>query len=164
MIAVLSGWVRTLAFGALFTAMVLALVPEGNEKRAVKLVCGAALTLLLLRLPAGGNALRMGEVLAEQRSKAAGMAAEAGMLSQETLRSLIREETEEYIWDAARRLGIERLGVRLELKDGAEIPYPWSVSLRGLWTEEQRSQLSWLLEGDLDIPPERQFWSTEDAD
>ena len=44
----LAEWVRMLAIGALFTGTVTALVPEGSEKRAVKLVSGVVMTLLLL--------------------------------------------------------------------------------------------------------------------
>ena len=66
--------------------------------------------------------------------------------------------------DAARKLGLEELTVRLTLRSDGETPYPWAAELRCRSTEEQRLRLSLLLEAQLGIPPERQSWSDDDAD
>ena len=159
----LADWVRTLAVGAVFCAVVLLLIPEGNEKRALKLVCAVMLTILLIRPLRELDMERLSEAITRQRLETSVITENADELSRELCGSIIREETEEYIWDAARRLGIGKLGLRLRLKSGGELPVPWSIDLTGVYTERQRDELSLLLEGELGIPRERQTWSVDDA-
>lgn len=164
MIDALAQWVRTLAAGAIFCAAALLLVPEGSGKRAVKLVCAAVLTILLVGPLRQLDADRLAELLTVQKLDSAVLTADAEELSEELLGSIIRKETEEYIWDAARRLGIAELGVRLRLRTVDGLPCPWSVELTGKYTKDQREELSLMLEGELGIPGERQTWSETDAD
>ena len=163
MIDALAQWVRTLAAGAVFCAAVLLLVPEGSGKRAVKLVCAAVLTILLIGPLRQLDASRLTDLIAVKKLKRSELAANAEELSEELLGNIIREETEEYIWDAARRLGITELGVRLRLKDIEGLPCPWSIDVTGSYTASQKEELSLLLEGELGIPRERQTWSEKDA-
>ncbi len=163
MIRVLADWVRTMAAGALFCAVVLAIAPEGGGKRALRMLCAVCLTLLLIRPLERLDLDRLTESLSRQKLLEAGLLEETEDLSREAWHRLIRERTEEYIWTAAAGLGIPRLGVRLTLRDGEELPYPWAAELRGYWTEEQRARLSRLLAGELGVPEERQTWSWEDA-
>ncbi len=164
MIDALAQWVRTLAAGAIFCAAALLLVPEGSGKRAVKLVCAAVLTILLVGPLRQLDAERLAELLTVQKLESAAFTADAEELSEELLGSIIRKETEEYIWDAARRLGIAELGVRLRLRTVDGLPCPWSVELIGKYTKDQREELSLMLEGELGIPGERQTWSETNAD
>ncbi len=164
MIRFLEEWVRTLAVGAVFCAVVLLLISEGSEKRAVKLICAVMLTLLLVRPLQSLDADTLTEALGRYKLQMRTLAEDTEDLSQELYRSIILRETEEYIWDAARKLEIPRLGIRLRLKESGETVYPWSVDLTGRYTEEQRDKMSLLLEGELGIPLERQTWSMDDAD
>lgn len=164
MIRVLADWVRTLAVGAIFCSVVLLLIPEGSEKRAVKLVCAAMLTILLIRPLRELDTEELTELWTMESLRRNTLVEDTDELSMELCRRIIREETEEYIWDAAGRLGITRLGIRLKLSDGEGLPRPWSVDLTGEVTEKQKEQLSLLLEGELGIPRERQSWSMDDAD
>ena len=163
MMEALAEWVRTLAIGAVFVGAVLALVPEGSEKRAVKLVCGAVMTLLLVaplkKLNAGEAAWQPAELRLLRES----LREEAGQISREAAEAFIRAGAEEYILDAAGRLGILQPGVRLSLQGEGTASRPWAAELTGGCTEEQRMQLSMLLEGELGIPAERQTWSVNDA-
>ena len=163
MIDALAQWVRTLAAGAIFCAAALLLVPEGSGKRAVKLVCAAVLTILLVRPLRQLDADRLAELLTVQKLESAAFTADAEELSEELLGSIIRKETEEYIWDAARRLGVAELGIRLRLRTVEGLPCPWSIDLTGTVTDAQKEELSLLLEGDLGIPRQRQTWSVDDA-
>ena len=164
MIRVLGEWVRTLAVGTVFCAFSLLLIPEGSEKRAVKLVCALVLTLLLISPLKELDAEKLTELLTVQRLSGEGITLDTDELSMELCTGIIRKETEEYIWDAARRLGISELGIRLRLSSGEGLPCPWSVDLKGNVTQLQKEELSMLLEGDLGIPRERQNWSRDDAD
>ena len=163
MIGALTDWVRTLALAGVFCAAVLLLIPEGSEKRAVKLVCACLLTLLLIRPLKSLDVQRLTELLTAQRLEQSGLTEETEELSMELLESIIREETEAYIWDAARRLDIGRLGIRLRLKTEGGLPCSWSIDLTGEASAQQRERLSLLLEGELGIPRERQVWSTDDV-
>ncbi len=163
MTEILTDWVRTLAVGTVFCAVVLLLIPEGREKRAVKMACSVMLTVLLIRPLRELDMERLTELLTLQRLEKHSLTEKADELSEELYRSVIREETEAYIWDAAQRLGIRKLGVRIRLKSGGEVPIPWSVEMTGAVTERQREELSQLLEGELGIPEERQMWSVDDA-
>lgn len=159
----LAEWVRTLAVGAVFTGAVLALVPEGSEKRAVKLVCGAVLTLLLLAPLRTLDAETLVRQPAALRLLTEGFREEAGEISEEAAEAFIRDAAEEYILDAARRLGVPQPGVRLTLHGSGAQSVPWAAELTGGFTEAQRDRLSLLLEGELGIPAERQIWSVDDA-
>ena len=163
MIGILSDWVRTLAVGAVFCAVVLLMIPEGSEKRAVRLTCALVLTVLLIAPLQKLDARRLTELIALQRLDTAGFTEDADELSMELCTRIIREKTEEYIWDAARRLGIGKLGIRLRLKETGGLPCPWSIDLTGTVTDAQKEELSLRLEGDLGIPRQRQTWSVDDA-
>lgn len=160
----LGAWVRTLVMGAIFCAVALSLVPEGGEKRALRFVCSAVLTLLLLGPLASLEPGKLGALLEGTETLQGEVGELAERAEKESRIALIRRGAEEYIWDAAKNLGIGRLGIRLELDERGALPVPWSISLSGSWTEAQRTRLSLLLEGELGIPPERQNWSMDDAD
>ena len=163
MMDALAEWVRTLAIGAVFTCAVLALVPEGSEKRAVKLVCGAVMTLLLLAPLKTLDAEKLARYPTELRLLTAGLREDAGEISKEAAEVFICDAAEEYILDAARRLGVPQPGVRLDLRREGEDLVVWAAELTGSFTEEQRMRLSVLLEGELGIPAERQTWSVNNA-
>ena len=163
MIQSLGEWVRTMAVGAIFCAVVLLLIPEGSEKRSVKLTCAFMLTILLIQPLRRLDEEKLTELLTLQRLEETGLAADTDELSMELYSRIIRRETEEYIWDAAQRLGIRELGVRIRLKDSGGMPVPWSIDLTGSVTQQQKEALSLLLEGELGIPPQRQTWSLDDA-
>jgi len=129
------------------------LLRRSGEEKTLLLGMAASVTICLACL----RSLEDAEALEGDVGELAG---EAG---KESRIALIRQGTEEYIWDAARSLGIGRLGIRLTFDERGEIPVPRTISLSGSWTEEQQSRLSLLLEGELGIPPERQNWSLDDA-
>jgi hypothetical protein len=163
MMEALADWVRTLAVAAVFCAVVLLLIPEGSEKRAVKFTCACLLTLLLIRPLRELDPEHLTRLMTEQKLRQTSLEENAEELSREVCSGIIRREAEEYIWDAAVRLGIGRLGIRMQLRTVSGIPCPWSVELTGEATQQQREQLSLLLEGELGIPGERQTWSFDDA-
>ena len=163
MMDTLGSWVRSLTAGAFLSALVLALTPDGKNKAAVKFVLGVMLTLLLLRplksWEPEQTALRFSELQLREHS----LYETGEALTADLTEAFIRKETEEYIWSAAERLGISELGVRIILRRTENGPIPWEAALRGSWTEAQRGELAFLLEGELGIPAERQAWSRKDA-
>ena len=163
MISSLTEWVRTTAAAAVFCGVALLLVPEESEKKAARLVCALVMTLLLIRPLRSLDTERLSRLLSIRNLQETRLLEETDELSIEVCRSIIQDKTEEYIWDAAARLGISRLGIRLRLSEGGDLPCPWSIDLTGEYTDSQQERLSLLLEGELGIPRERQTWSMEDA-
>ena len=164
MTALLTDWLRPLIAGAILIALLLTLAPEGRGKNVLKFASGALMTLLLLR-PMTGKGLKDLYGSFESGMPDAAVIEEAAAKQAEAVYdSFICRETEEYIWNAARELGVETLGVRVVTDtEGAE-PVTWEVYFRGCWSEAQRSTLSRLLETELGIGAERQYWSETDAD
>ena len=73
------------------------------------------------------------------------------------LAEFISQEAESYILDKAGDAGTRlEVHVKTAVKDG--YPVPWSVTIRGRYTETLKNSLSRMMEEDLDIPEERQEW------
>lgn len=163
MIELLESWLRPLLAGALLSSLIAALIPEGRTKGTLRFVLGLLMTVLLLQpirlMKTEWNA----EWFSLERLEAAGFRQEMAEVTQELTESFIKREAEEYIWNAAERIGIRELGVRIALRAGECGPVPYEISLRGCWTEEQKTALAFLLEGELGIPQERQDWSSGNA-
>ena len=75
--------------------------------------------------------------------------------------AIIEEETAAYVMDKARELGFECAVEVTYGYDGDGVPCPWEIAARGTWTQEQRSRLERLLEEELGVPAQRQFYDEE---
>ena len=85
MIRLLADWVRTMAGGALFCAVVLAIAPEGGGKRAIRLLCAVCMTLLLLRPLTRLDMEDVAESLSRQRLLETGLTEAAEAISDSSL-------------------------------------------------------------------------------
>ena len=159
----LGNWLRTLIAGAFLVSLVLTLAPKGNSTAALRFLTGVLMTLLLI-LPLAKPETDVIDWADMEKLRIAALEDEAEALTEKLYSSFIRRETEEYIWSAAEELGIETLGVSLTLDTDEAFPCPLEISLRGMYTEEQREALSARLESELGLSPERQHWSASDAD
>ena len=74
------------------------------------------------------------------------------------LRSLVEQQTEDWIETRAAGLGlaVETVVTAEEAESGAFVPF--SVTITGTWTKDQRKTFSDILTDELAIPPERQRW------
>ena len=76
---------------------------------------------------------------------------------------LITEQTEEYILDKAAALGADiHSEVTLASLDES-YQYPYSVTITGHWTPQQRQELTLYISEILGIPEERQIWSEDNS-
>lgn len=73
---------------------------------------------------------------------------------EESIRSIIIQETQAYIWDKAHSLDLE-LQIELELNSDR---IPWEVYLTCVPTPWQKQQMQAILYEELGIPKERQIW------
>lgn len=153
--------VRTWLLGVICTAMIMAvaesLVQNDGAKRVLKILGGVLLLLAAIRPVAE---------LDEARLKR--MSVEYGGLSQEykdelqtaqdfLYESIIAENAAAYILDKAENLGmICEASVTIVWAD--EVPRLQAAEIKGSWTQEQREQLSRIIEEDLGIPEIVQYF------
>ena len=72
--------------------------------------------------------------------------------------TIIEDAAAAYILDKAKEFGISCQAEVTFSYDEDGVPSPWEVTARGRWTEEQRVQLSRLMEEDLGVPIQRQYY------
>lgn len=94
------------------------------------------------------------EPITDIREDALATAAMGKTLYQESLTEVITSQTEAYILDKARYLGLE-VAVTVQPDDSGK---PCRATITGTITEVQKQTLSSILEEDLGIPKERQIW------
>ena len=148
-------WLLSMACAAMIAALADALCPEGLPKKLTRMAGGLLLLLVALGPVRQLNEDALADVLAKYRAQESGYTqAMAGQ--EETIKSIIAQETAAYISDKAAALGIQDLQVRVECRmteDG--FPAPESVEVRGKGTKEAWDQLQRSLSAD--------FALTEDA-
>lgn len=158
MTELLRDWLLGVTCAAMVLAIAEALTPEGGVKKICRLAGGLVLLLAavspVVKLDEGAltralteyhvTAQNYGDVLVEKNNI--------------LYKTIIEENTAAYILDKAETLGIS-CGVEVEFAyDDEGMPYPRETRVFGRWTEEQKAQLSLLLEKDLGIPPEQQLF------
>lgn len=154
--------IRQLCAMSLLCGAALTMTPEGGVKRVAEIVCTASLIIAIVsplkELDMGVYAVesaRLHELETQLTSNAT--AAEERLN-----RLVIEQEYEAYIMDKASELGIGELEADVEVQwslDGFWIPY--GVKLKAGCSNEDKEQLSELIEADLGIPYERQRWHSD---
>lgn len=149
-------WLLGVTAAALAVAVAQALTPEGAVKKVGRFIGGLVLLLAaakpLLSLEAGTFSV---PTVAWEQSVLSEKSGE------EVTRSLIAEKTAAYIVDKGGALGVVCTAeVRVENEESGWA-VPWSVTVRGDWTEEGQKALSALIAADLNIPAERQSFQKE---
>lgn len=162
MMGLVRQWLLGVTAAALVLALVETLAPEGGAKKVCRLAGGLALLLAAVGPVTG---LLDGSFLtrAVEDWKARFHSYELELEGENDLfyLSIIEEETAAYIVDKARELGFECAAEVTYSYDEDGMPRPWEVTARGEWTPEQRSRLERLLEEELGVPPQRQFYHEE---
>ena len=148
-------WLLSVTCAALLAALADGLMPQGAVKQVGKLVCALVLLCAVLRpvldvtLPDTGRLLSglQGEV---ERSKA-GLEQD----SEQMLKTLIERECGAYIVDKAARLGAQ-CRAQVECKaDDTGVWLPYRVSIAGQLNDDQRQELTALVQSELGLAPER---------
>lgn len=164
MIEILTNWIRTLAASALLGSAALSMTPKGMAKGAVRLVCALMLTAALAAPLRELDPDTLAEGLARQRLLERELTDQTTSDMALLQQIVIQKESEAYIWDKASLLGIHDIRVKVTLRTGEDVPYPWSIEIGGRIAPAQREELSRLLLADLGVPEERQIWYTDDED
>ena len=156
MTELLRSWILSLAGTALVCAAALRLTPEGRVKPVVRLLCGVCMAAALLS-PLVGTALDTYPLeLARYRARGAAIAGEGTAIRAGLDRDIIERETEAYILDKARSMGVPLTAVRVALRWSAEgVWLPEGAELTGPYS----AALARLIEAELGIPQTAQNWS-----
>ncbi len=154
-------WARTLCASAVVCCAALLLCPEGRVRRVLGLVCAAVMSLALLGPLASPETGGRIVSLPHDRERAETAVREGLSASERLLRPVIEERCAAYISDRARELGLplRAVSVSAEWRDEDDCWIPREAYLEG--EEACRQRLAPLLEAELGIPEERQYWNGE---
>ena len=128
---------------------------EGINKKLLKSVCGVFLSFMIVRpLPTAKiDLLSFNDM--EFAKDAAAFSRQGEQNLAEAMDAIIKQETQAYILDKARRL---EATITVEVGTNEE-QIPVSVVLSGNISPEGRRALSEIIESDLGIAKENQFWN-----
>ncbi len=160
MMGLVRQWLLGVTAAALVLALADVLAPEGSAKKVCRLAGGLVLLLAAVGPVMGildGSAIT--QAVEDWRNQSKGYELELEEQRDELYLSIIEEETAAYVMDKARELGLECAAVEVTYgydEDG--VPCPWEVTARGEWTREQRAPLERLLEEELGVPAQRQYY------
>lgn len=160
MIELIKNWVISLAAAALISGVARSLAPQGKMRRVVSLVCGFLTVAVMLGPLREFDLGRYAEFMVEFNSRTQAYGLDLENENARLVKAIIEEQSAAYILDKAIQLGIVNPKAAVETKHGeGDYPYPWSVTLGGEATAEQKELLGRYMEAELGIPAERQYWS-----
>lgn len=143
-------WLLGVTAASMLLALAEYLVPDGVNKKIVRLAGGLVLALAaltpIIQLDEAAIIDATKKFQIELRSGSEKLSVEKDFLFE----SIIEEKTEAYILDKAKELGMECQVSVFVAWDG-EVPIPHSVNVRGVWTQQQKQVFSQLIEEELGI-------------
>lgn len=159
MMGLVRQWLLGVTAAALVLALAETLAPEGGVKRVCRLAGGLALLLAAVGPVAGvldGSALT--QAVDSWRNETKGYELELEEQRDQFYLTIIEAETAAYVMDKAREFGFECSAEVTYGYDEDGVPCPWEVTAQGAWTQEQRARLERLLEEELGVPAQRQYY------
>lgn len=153
----MNGYLLTVAAASVLVSVVQSFLPKSAVQRVSIFASGLLLIIVVLTPILCLNPSAMPQMISELLIQAEGMESTVQTGNQELMAKIIQERCEAYISDKATSLGIS-LQVEVELKEGDEYPYPYRVSLRGAFTDQQKALLTEEIANNLGIPAQRQEW------
>lgn len=142
---------------AMVCGVVLSLVPGGQFKALLKLICGLFMTVCLLHPLIGFTLpLQLDLWLPEEDHSTEDASFLGEEYARQELCQRIKQETEEYILDKAAAMNVH-LSAEVRLSD-SEIPVPEAVTVYTSADPSAQEALSRFLSEDLGISKENQLW------
>lgn len=160
MSGVLQSWLNAVIYTGIICGIALVITPDGRVKKALTIICGAAMCVALISPLADIDMSSYSEALAGFKLEAESFAEEGESYSKNLNRTIIEDECEAYILDKAKNLGVQL--------DEAEVLAVWSeegywypseVSIKGSFSQTQRERLGSFIEAELGISTDKQQWS-----
>lgn len=134
---------------------ILPMFAGSTGKQILRLICGVFLTVTVVSPILRVEVEPLLESLLPQQTREE-IVSQGQTHARDSMAAIIKSETEAYILDKARLLGLE-LSVTVLLGPD-EIPVPEGAILEGTASQEQKAQLAEILTVDLGIPKEAQKW------
>lgn len=151
----ISSYILSVVCAAILCAVLTSLSGEKGISAPIrKLICGIFLCFSVIAPLRTLDYSDFLEPMNDIRQDALATAAMGQTLYQESLTQVITENTEAYILDKAKGLGLS-LSVTVHPDDSGK---PFRVTLAGNAGEMAREALTDILESELGIPKERQIW------
>jgi len=142
-------------------SLLVAIIGEFSDRKSsigtvIRMICGLFLAFTVLSPLTGLNFEILDAFSRELNTDAATVISTGNQLRAESVRELIKQETEAYILDKARSLGCT-LTAAVTVSD-AQVPVPVSAQITGDISASERRELEKLLEQELGISKENQQW------
>ena len=161
MMGAVGRWLAAVIAVSLLCAVADALMPQGAVKRVGRLVCGLVLLGAVLS-PLVGLDIEAGQQWLNECLSPLQRQEELEETVNSQMKIIIEQEYAAYIVDKAAQLGLD-CTARVECErseDGVYLPARTETS--GLWTAGAQEKLIRVIETDLGVPRERQFYVEEE--
>lgn len=162
MTGALTDWLRCVIGASLLCCCAMYITPRGRVRDAARLVCGVVLAIALISPVADFDFGAYSESLARYRAESESFSADAEETYNSLTRTVIEENYAAYISDKAaeKGLALDAVSVWVEWA-GSGIWYPTQAYLTA--PEQTKTALAPVIEAELGIPQERQFWNDDEA-
>ncbi len=151
---------RILACLFLFSVL-KSLFHTSKQYGLVQLAGSLCLILVILAPLRGITAEDMSRAISKIQLQDFAGSYEENTLQQPLMKELIQEKTQTYILDKAREFRFEPRFLEVTICDEGAVPYPTGLTIRGMYTQMQRLELSKWIESTLAIPQDSQTWIWE---
>ncbi|MDO4750219.1 MAG: hypothetical protein Q4A39_05185 [Eubacteriales bacterium] len=152
-------WISGLSGAAVLGAVCVLLTSTGPVRSVTKMMSGTVLALAFLSPLVKLDMETFSLSTAQYREEAAVLTEEARELQERLSRIIIQEEYAAYIWDKAQSLGLTSGQAEVMVRWGGDCWVPDEVMLTFSGSEDKRNALANLVEAELGIPKERQYWN-----
>lgn len=158
MMELIRNWLIGITVSAMVVALADSLMPDGAIKKLGKLTGGLMIMLSILQPLVSLDYGTMSEILVDYRIQSEAYSAGLETKNVQLIKNIIEEETAAYIQDKAAELGIVcEVDVTCSAQE-EDTPYPASVVVYGELEENQIQVLRKIIEGDLAIAVEDQYY------
>ena len=145
------------AGAALISGIVLGIVKDSAHKELLKMICGIALLLCVIRPVANIPVSGISRFALPYREEASAAASEGEEYARAQLCEIIKAETEAYILDKAYELDAV-ICVEVILSTD-EIPLPVAIRISGEVSPYAKQKLQQIIAQELNIAKENQIWT-----
>lgn len=160
MMGALKEWLLSVTAAAILCALAQGLIPPGPVRRVGRLTAGLVMAAALLAPLASLRGVEPEQWLEswQPQEEVQGLEEQRD----ETMKTIIEEESGAYIVDKAAQLGAE-CEVRVVCSSEKEgVFLPWQITVTGDLSPGQQEQMTRQIQEDLGVPPERQQYETKE--
>lgn len=160
MMGALKEWLLSVTAAAILCALAQGLIPPGPVRRVGRLTAGLVMAAALLAPLASLRGVEPEQWLEswQPQEEVQGLEEQRD----ETMKTIIEEESGAYIVDKAAQLGVECEVQVVCSSEGEGVFLPWQITVTGELSPGQQEQLTQQIQEDLGVPPERQQYETKE--